>query len=181
MQNKGKLPSAPTAEISVVQSAAACYNKDKLVPTCGTDTTNKRGHHHRYEQTQTGKMRSGAFDHADGGAAVRLRLEAASDSTLPTTRSATPIRLMFMFIWIITATLPVWTWILRRRHSRRMGYRAEFTTIDWGTKTELVDNGEIDCIWGCFSMDGRERLSVGGTASGEPSGHRRRRRAASSK
>ena len=39
---------------------------------------------------------------------------------------------------------------------RRMGYRAEFTTIDWEQKTELVDNGEIDCIWDCFSMDGRE-------------------------
>ena len=39
---------------------------------------------------------------------------------------------------------------------RRMGYRAEFTTIDWEQKTKLVDNGEIDCIWDCFSMDGRE-------------------------
>ena len=39
---------------------------------------------------------------------------------------------------------------------RRMGYRAEFTTIDWEKKTELVDSGEIDCIWGCFSMAGRE-------------------------
>ena len=37
-----------------------------------------------------------------------------------------------------------------------MGYRAEFTTIDWEQKTKLVDNGEIDCIWDCFSMDGRE-------------------------
>ena len=41
---------------------------------------------------------------------------------------------------------------------RRMGYRAEFTTIDWEKKTELVDSGEIDCIWGCFSMDGREEV-----------------------
>ena len=39
---------------------------------------------------------------------------------------------------------------------RRMGYRAEFTTIDWEKKTELVDSGEIDCIWDCFSMNGRE-------------------------
>ena len=39
---------------------------------------------------------------------------------------------------------------------RRMGYRAEFTTIDWEQKTKLVDNGEIDCIWDCFSMEGRE-------------------------
>ena len=40
---------------------------------------------------------------------------------------------------------------------RRMGYRAVFTTIDWEQKRTLVDNGEIDCIWGCFSMDGREQ------------------------
>ena len=38
---------------------------------------------------------------------------------------------------------------------RRMGYQAVFTTIDWEQKRTLVDNGEIDCIWGCFSMDGR--------------------------
>ena len=41
---------------------------------------------------------------------------------------------------------------------RRMGYRAKFTTIDWEQKTKLVDNGEIDCIWDCFSMQGRETL-----------------------
>lgn len=39
---------------------------------------------------------------------------------------------------------------------KRMGYKAVFKTIDWVRKTELVDNGEIDCIWGCFSIAGRE-------------------------
>ena len=39
---------------------------------------------------------------------------------------------------------------------RRMGYEAKFVTIDWVKKTELVDSGEIDCIWGCFSIAGRE-------------------------
>ena len=38
---------------------------------------------------------------------------------------------------------------------RRMGYRAAFMTIDWEQKKTLLDSGEIDCIWGCFSMDGR--------------------------
>ena len=38
---------------------------------------------------------------------------------------------------------------------RRMGYQAVFTTIDWEQKKTLVDSGEIDCIWGCFSMSGR--------------------------
>ena len=41
---------------------------------------------------------------------------------------------------------------------RRMGYQAKFETIDWEQKTTLVESGEIDCIWGSFSMDGREEL-----------------------
>lgn len=39
---------------------------------------------------------------------------------------------------------------------RRMGYAPRFETIDWEQKTTLVESGAIDCIWGCFSMDGRE-------------------------
>lgn len=38
----------------------------------------------------------------------------------------------------------------------RLGYRAKFVTIDWEKKKELVENDTIDCIWGSFSMDGRE-------------------------
>ena len=41
---------------------------------------------------------------------------------------------------------------------RRMGYAPRFETIDWEQKTTLVESGAIDCIWGCFSMDGREQL-----------------------
>ena len=41
---------------------------------------------------------------------------------------------------------------------RRMGYAARFETIDWEQKTNLVESGAIDCIWGCFSMQGRETL-----------------------
>ena len=41
---------------------------------------------------------------------------------------------------------------------RRMGYAARFETIDWEQKTTLVESGAIDCIWGCFSMDGREEI-----------------------
>ena len=40
----------------------------------------------------------------------------------------------------------------------RMGYSVRFETIDWEQKTNLVESGAIDCIWGCFSMDGREQL-----------------------
>ena len=39
---------------------------------------------------------------------------------------------------------------------RRMGYRAVFVTIDWEDKQQLVEQGDIDCIWGSFSIDGRE-------------------------
>jgi len=41
---------------------------------------------------------------------------------------------------------------------RRMGYAARFETINWEQKTNLVESGVIDCIWGCFSMDGREEV-----------------------
>lgn len=40
---------------------------------------------------------------------------------------------------------------------RRMGYQAVFTTIDWEQKNNLLESGEIDCVWGCFSMAGREQ------------------------
>ena len=38
----------------------------------------------------------------------------------------------------------------------RMGYQAVFQTINWEEKKNLLAEGEIDCIWGCFSMNGRE-------------------------
>ena len=41
---------------------------------------------------------------------------------------------------------------------RRMGYAARFEVIDWEQKTALVESGAIDCIWGCFSMQGREEV-----------------------
>ena len=38
----------------------------------------------------------------------------------------------------------------------RLGYRTAFLVIDWENKKELVECGAIDCIWGSFSIDGRE-------------------------
>ncbi len=38
---------------------------------------------------------------------------------------------------------------------KRMGYQAEFKYINWEEKKNLVEAGEIDCIMGCFSMEGR--------------------------
>ena len=42
-----------------------------------------------------------------------------------------------------------------REAFRRMGYQAVFTTIDWEQKKTLLEEGKIDCVWGCFSMEGR--------------------------
>lgn len=39
---------------------------------------------------------------------------------------------------------------------RRMGYRAEFVSIDWENKTRLLENGDIDCVWCSFTINGRE-------------------------
>lgn len=38
----------------------------------------------------------------------------------------------------------------------RMGYEPEFKLIVWENKKDYLEDGEIDCLWGCFSMDGRE-------------------------
>ena len=39
---------------------------------------------------------------------------------------------------------------------RRIGYTAELHRINWQTKDTSLKNGEIDCLWGSFSMSGRE-------------------------
>ena len=39
---------------------------------------------------------------------------------------------------------------------RRLGYRAKFVKIKWTKKNELLDDGTVDCLWGCFTMTGRE-------------------------
>lgn len=59
-------------------------------------------------------------------------------------------------IWARTARPPAltWNWPLRRSGGWATGVK--FVTIDWEKKKELVENGTIDCIWGSFSMDGRE-------------------------
>lgn len=38
----------------------------------------------------------------------------------------------------------------------RIGYKAVFKKIEWSDKDILLVNGEVDCLWGCFSMTGRE-------------------------
>lgn len=39
---------------------------------------------------------------------------------------------------------------------RRIGYEPIFKEIDWAQKDELLNDGDVDCLWTCFSMNGRE-------------------------
>lgn len=38
----------------------------------------------------------------------------------------------------------------------RMGYKPEFKFIKWDEKKEILSNNDVDCIWSCFTMNGRE-------------------------
>lgn len=37
----------------------------------------------------------------------------------------------------------------------RMGYDVEIDYIEWEKKKNLLESGQIDCIWDCFTMKGR--------------------------
>lgn len=39
---------------------------------------------------------------------------------------------------------------------KRMGYQPEFVSFTWGEQDEMLKEGKIDCIWSCFSSQGRE-------------------------
>lgn len=41
---------------------------------------------------------------------------------------------------------------------RRLGMSAEFKKIEWQNKDEYLADKTIDCLWGSFSMNGREEL-----------------------
>lgn len=45
---------------------------------------------------------------------------------------------------------------LAREACRRLGLRAEFRRISWRNKDTYLESGEIDCLWGSFSMTGQE-------------------------
>ena len=38
----------------------------------------------------------------------------------------------------------------------KLGYEPEFKIIPWNDKNTLLADGTIDCIWSCYSMNGRE-------------------------
>lgn len=45
---------------------------------------------------------------------------------------------------------------LAKEACKRMGYTPVFQQINWDEKEALLKQGKIDCLWGCFSMNGRE-------------------------
>lgn len=45
---------------------------------------------------------------------------------------------------------------IAREAFRRMGYEPQFVTIDWENRDALLSQGSIDCIWCCYSMNGRQ-------------------------
>jgi polar amino acid transport system substrate-binding protein len=47
---------------------------------------------------------------------------------------------------------------LAKEVCRRMGMKPVFVALQWDQKDECLEDGEIDCIWSCFSMSGREDL-----------------------
>lgn len=38
----------------------------------------------------------------------------------------------------------------------RLGWTANFQKINWQEKDALLERGDVDCLWGSFSMNGRE-------------------------
>lgn len=38
----------------------------------------------------------------------------------------------------------------------RLGWTASFQKINWQEKDALLERGDVDCLWGSFSMNGRE-------------------------
>ena len=47
---------------------------------------------------------------------------------------------------------------LAREACRRLGYRPEFHQVVWENKDQELTAGNIDCLWGSFTMTGREDL-----------------------
>lgn len=45
---------------------------------------------------------------------------------------------------------------LARAACERLGWTASFQKINWQEKDALLERGDVDCLWGSFSMNGRE-------------------------
>lgn len=45
---------------------------------------------------------------------------------------------------------------LAREACARMGYEPVFRQIDWNARDTYLEDGTVDCLWSCLSMDGQE-------------------------
>ena len=45
---------------------------------------------------------------------------------------------------------------LAKEAFHRMGYEPEFRLIPWEKRDALLQSGEVECLWSCFTMTGRE-------------------------
>lgn len=45
---------------------------------------------------------------------------------------------------------------LAKEVCRHIGYKPRFVHITWSEKNSYLARGDIDCVWGCFSLTGRE-------------------------
>ena len=45
---------------------------------------------------------------------------------------------------------------LAQEAAKRSNTKVEFVPMAWYAKEDLLNKGEIDCIWSCYSIDGRE-------------------------
>lgn len=45
---------------------------------------------------------------------------------------------------------------LAKEAFRRMGYQAVFRSVDAEHRDELLKKGEVDCLWSCLTMEGKE-------------------------
>lgn len=45
---------------------------------------------------------------------------------------------------------------LARQACEHMGYAPVFVEVNWQNRNRYLESGEVDCLWSCFSMDGRE-------------------------
>lgn len=50
---------------------------------------------------------------------------------------------------------------LAKEACRRIGYTPVFKQIQWDDKDIYLENGEVDCAWGSFSMDGGRMIISG--------------------
>ena len=45
---------------------------------------------------------------------------------------------------------------LMQEACRRLGYKSTYKVIPWNNKDKMLGSGEVDAVWSCFSMNGRD-------------------------